>query len=292
MSILSHTEVSEICNHLGESNPSSITQIHGGNIHNSWKLEFKQSRFFVKKNNRNQRILKFEESCLYDLQKYINSDNLIVPKVIAYLEINNKELLLMEWIDMNNVDQAKLGKGLGEMHLQSNKLNPKRFGYPINGYIGTINQIKGWEDDWIDCFINLRIKPQLLLLKDDFLDINNKNKIILKIKSELAEHFPESTLVHGDLWSGNMGIGEMNKGVIFDPACWWADNEVDIAMTRLFGNFQNEFYEEYSKIIPNKKGFENRITIYNFYHILNHAIMFGGSYFYQVRDYIKKIFEM
>ena len=31
------------------------------------------------------------------------------------------------------------------------------------------------------------------------------------------------------------------KGVIFDPASWWADNEVDIAMTKLFGGFRNEF---------------------------------------------------
>ena len=94
------------------------------------------------------------------------------------------------------------------------------------------------------------------------------------------------------MWSGNIGVNQTNKGVIFDPACWWADSEVDIAMTRLFGNFQEEFYENYHKIIPIKTGFEKRTIIYNFYHILNHANMFGGGYFAQVKEYIKKILLM
>ena len=63
-------------------------------------------------------------------KKYINHENLIIPKVISYLEVSNVELLLMEWIDMNNSNQEKLGKGLGEMHIESNKLNPNCFGYP------------------------------------------------------------------------------------------------------------------------------------------------------------------
>ena len=63
-------------------------------------------------------------------------------------------------------------------------------------------------------------------------------------------------------------------------------------MTRLFGGFKREFYEEYQKIVPIKEDFEKRIIIYNFYHILNHANMFGGQYFNQVKDYIKAIIAM
>ena len=101
-----------------------------------------------------------------------------------------------------------------------------------------------------------------------------------------------NVLVHGDLWSGNKGIEKNGKGVIFDPASWWADSEVDIAMTRLFGGFNREFYEGYHQVIPLKKGFEKRFLIYNLYHILNHANMFGGSYIYQVKDYVKRILSL
>ncbi len=289
MQKLSPIEVNEICTELGETYPKSIEPVHGGDIHSAWKIEFSNKKLFLKRNDRTKKFLEFEKYCLENLSKYINQQNLVVPKVIAYKNIKNIEILLIEWIDMKNFDQKKLGKGLGEMHLNSTESNPKIFGYPIEGFIGISDQKKGWEDNWIDCFLNLRIIPQLSILKSNVLDVETINTVKEKIKSELLIHQPKNTLVHGDLWSGNVGVDKSGKGVIFDPASWWADNEVDIAMTRLFGGFRKEFYEEYHKIFPLKEGFEKRITIYNFYHILNHANIFGGSYFNQVKDYVKEI---
>ncbi len=292
MQKLSPIEINEICEELGETYPKSIEQVHGGDIHNAWRIEFSNKKLFLKKNIRNKKFLEFEKYCLQNLRKYINQENLIIPEVIAYKNIKNIEILLIEWIDMHNFDQKKLGKGLGELHLKSAESNPKMFGFPVEGFIGTTDQKKGLEDNWIDCFLNLRIIPQLLSLKSRILDKEIINKVKEKIKSELLNHKPINALVHGDLWSGNAGMDKNGKGVIFDPASWWADNEVDIAMTKLFGGFRKEFYEEYHRIFPLKNGFEKRIIIYNFYHILNHANMFGGGYLNQVEDYVKAILNM
>ena len=292
MQKLSPIEVSEICDELGETYPKSIEKVHCGNIHSARKIEFSNKKLFLKKNIRNKKFLEFEKYCLQNLSKYINQENLVIPEVIAYKNIKNIEILLIEWIDMHNFDQKKLGKGLGELHLKSAESNPKMFGFPVEGFIGTTDQKKGLEDNWIDCFLNLRIIPQLLSLKSRILDKEIINKVKEKIKSELLNHKPINALVHGDLWSGNAGMDKNGKGVIFDPASWWADNEVDIAMTKLFGGFRKEFYEEYHRIFPIKNGFEKRIIIYNFYHILNHANMFGGGYLNQVEDYVKAILNM
>ena len=292
MQKLSPIEINEICEELGETYPKSIEQVHGGDIHNAWRIEFSNKKLFLKRNIRNKKFLEFEKYCLQNLRKYINQENLVIPEVIAYKNIKNIEILLIEWIDMHNFDQKKLGKGLGELHLKSAESNPKMFGFPVEGFIGTTDQKKGLEDNWIDCFLNLRIIPQLLSLKSRILDKEIINKVKEKIKSELLNHKPINALVHGDLWSGNAGMDKNGKGVIFDPASWWADNEVDIAMTKLFGGFRKEFYEEYHKIFPIKNGFEKRIIIYNFYHILNHANMFGGGYLNQVQDYVKAIINM
>ena len=292
MQKLSPIEINEICEELGETYPKSIEQVHGGDIHNAWRIEFSNKKLFLKRNIRNKKFLEFEKYCLQNLRKYINQENLVIPEVIAYKNIKNIEILLIEWIDMHNFDQKKLGKGLGELHLKSAESNPKMFGFPVEGFIGTTDQKKGFEDNWIDCFLNLRIIPQLLMLKSTTLDKEIINKVKEKIKSELLNHKPINALVHGDLWSGNAGMDKNGKGVIFDPASWWADNEVDIAMTKLFGGFRKEFYEEYHKIFPIKNGFEKRIIIYNFYHILNHANMFGGGYLNQVKDYVKAILNM
>tara|TARA_B100001989_G_scaffold40454_1_gene24821 strand:+ start:90 stop:968 length:879 start_codon:yes stop_codon:yes gene_type:complete len=292
MQTLDHIEVSEICDELGEAYPKSIEQLHGGDIHSAWRIEFGNKKLFLKRNNRKKKFLQFEKYCLQNLRKYINQENLVIPEVIAYKNIKNIEFLVIEWIDLKTFDQKNLGKGLAEMHLNSSKSNPKIYGYPIEGFIGLTDQKKGWENNWIDCFLNLRIIPQLSILKSNVLDKETMDRVKEKIKSELLNHEPINTLVHGDLWSGNAGIEKSGKGVIFDPASWWADNEVDIAMTKLFGGFKKEFYEEYHKIFPIKKGFEKRILIYNFYHILNHANMFGGSYFYQVKEYVKEILNI
>ena len=292
MQKLSPIEINEICEELGETYPKSIEQVHGGDIHNAWRIEFSNKKLFLKRNIRNKKFLEFEKYCLQNLRKYINQENLVIPEVIAYKNIKNIEILLIEWIDMHNFDQKKLGKGLGELHLKSAESNPKMFGFPVEGFIGTTDQKKGLEDNWIDCFLNLRIIPQLLILKPTTLDKEIINKVKEKIKTELLNHEPINALVHGDLWSGNAGMDKNGKGVIFDPASWWADNEVDIAMTKLFGGFRKEFYEEYHRIFPIKNGFEKRIIIYNFYHILNHANMFGGGYLNQVEDYVKAILNM
>ena len=292
MQKLSPIEINEICEELGETYPKSIEQVHGGDIHNAWRIEFSNKKLFLKRNIRNKKFLEFEKYCLQNLRKYINQENLVIPEVIAYKNIKNIEILLIEWIDMHNFDQKKLGKGLAELNLKSAESNPKMFGFPVEGFIGTTDQKKGLEDNWIDCFLNLRIIPQLLSLKSGILDKEIINKVKEKIKSELQYHKPINALVHGDLWSGNAGMDNNGKGVIFDPASWWADNEVDIAMTKLFGGFRKEFYEEYHRIFPIKNGFEKRIIIYNFYHILNHANMFGGGYLNQVKDYVKAILNM
>ena len=292
MQKLSPIEINEICEELGETYPKSIEQVHGGDIHSAWRIEFSNKKLFLKRNIRNKKFLEFEKYCLQNLRKYINQENLVIPEVIAYKNIKNIEILLIEWIDMHNFDQKKLGKGLGELHLKSAESNPKMFGFPVEGFIGTTDQKKGLEDNWIDCFLNLRIIPQLLILKSTTLDKEIINKVKEKIKTELLNHKPINALVHGDLWSGNAGMDKSGKGVIFDPASWWADNEVDIAMTKLFGGFRKEFYEEYHRIFPIKNGFEKRIIIYNFYHILNHANMFGGGYLKQVEDYVKAILAM
>ena len=230
MQKLSPIEINEICEELGETYPKSIEQVHGGDIHNAWRIEFSNKKLFLKRNIRNKKFLEFEKYCLQNLRKYINQENLVIPEVIAYKNIKNIEILLIEWIDMHNFDQKKLGKGLGELHLKSAESKPKYFGFPVEGFIGITDQKKGLENNWIDCFLYLRITPQLSILKSNVLDKETINKVREKIKLELINHKPINTLVHGDLWSGNVGIEKSGKGVIFDPASWWADNEVDICL--------------------------------------------------------------
>ena len=94
----------------------------------------------------------------------------------------------------------------------------------------------------------------------------------------LSDHDPKPALVHGDLWSGNAAITQQGKPVIFDPAPYYGDREVDLAMTELFGAFPAAFYQGYENEWPLPAGHEQRKQLYNLYHLLNHFNLFGGSY--------------
>jgi fructosamine-3-kinase len=96
-------------------------------------------------------------------------------------------------------------------------------------------------------------------------------------------------MVHGDLWGGNAAFRGDREPVIFDPALYFGDREVDIAMTELFGGFPAQFYQAYDRAFPLDPGYKRRKTVYNLYHILNHFNLFGGGYGHQANRAIEQI---
>ena len=96
------------------------------------------------------------------------------------------------------------------------------------------------------------------------------------------------SLVHGDLWSGNMITGNDGKGWLIDPAVYYGHPEVDIAMTELFGGFPRAFYEAYEDTGMLQPGYGDRRDLYNLYQLLNHLNMFGRGYLPEVRRILKR----
>ena len=96
-------------------------------------------------------------------------------------------------------------------------------------------------------------------------------------------------MVHGDLWGGNAAFTASGEPAIFDPATYYGDREVDVAMTELFGGFPAAFYRGYNEVFPLGSGYEQRKILYNLYHIINHFNIFGGSYESQANRMITQI---
>jgi len=71
MQKLSPIEVNEICTELGENYPKSIEPIFGGDIHSAWQIEFSNKKFFLKRNDRNKKLLEFEKYCLQNLKSIL-----------------------------------------------------------------------------------------------------------------------------------------------------------------------------------------------------------------------------
>src|SRR5204862_404033 len=87
------------------------------------------------------------------------------------------------------------------------------------------------------------------------------------------------TLIHGDVWSGN--ILSMNGKIraFLDPAIYYADPEIELAFIRVLNTFGTDFFTRYNDLNPIKPGFfEERADIYSLYPLLVHARLFGTSY--------------
>jgi protein-ribulosamine 3-kinase len=69
---------------------------------------------------------------------------------------------------------------------------------------------------------------------------------------------------------------------------YYGNREAEIAFTKLFGGFDQDFYNSYHENFPLVKGFEERSEIYNLYPLLVHVNLFGGSYLNQVKQTLKK----
>ena len=104
-----------------------------------------------------------------------------------------------------------------------------------------------------------------------------------------AGHVPAASLLHGDLWSGNVAFLENGQPVVFDPAVYYGDREADIAMSELFGGFPNAFYSAYEAQWPLDKGYASRKHMYNLYHLLNHLNLFGAGYLAQCQATIDSL---
>jgi fructosamine-3-kinase len=155
------------------------------------------------------------------------------------------------------------------------------FGWRRDNYIGSTPQLNRRATSWSDFWREARLQPQIELAARNGLGrslIGKAERLVEAVPRLLAGHSPAASQLHGDLWGGNAGFLPGGQPVLFDPAVYWGDRETDLAMTELFGGFPPEFYSAYDEVAPRDAGYATRKTLYNLYHVLNHANLFGGGY--------------
>jgi fructosamine-3-kinase len=172
---------------------------------------------------------------------------------------------------------ARLGRGLASIHAQPQT----RFGFEEDNYIGLNPQPNAFSDSWGRFFLQQRLEFQVGLLADPRRQRHFSQRLrqrAMRIQEFLdgAPLFP--SLVHGDLWNGNVLCGEDGRVWLIDPSPYYGDAEVDLAMTEMFGGFAADFYAAYRVCRPEPSTWPLKRRIYNLYHYLNHLNLFGDAY--------------
>lgn len=267
--------------------PQSQTAIGGGCINQAYRITDGCQSYFVKLNAPTQ-VGMFEAEAL-GLKEIAQSQTIRVPRPICWGTADHSAYLVLDWLDLGygtEVAWYQMGQQLAAMHRHTSS---QGFGWDQNNTIGATPQRNPWTDTWLEFYREHRLRYQFQLAQRRGGHFPRQDELLAALPVLLAGHDPAPALVHGDLWSGNAAITQTGEPVILDPATYYGDREVDIAMSELFGSFHPAFYQGYNAAYPLDAGYSRRKLLYNLYHILNHFNLFGGSYGSQANRMIDQL---
>jgi len=283
---MKHTlnKVSTWLNQHGYGSVVDSKSVSGGSICDAVTITTdKGYHFFVKTLRQYVERLFLAEA--HSLNTLKNNSPLRVPQVFSV----TPDYLVLEYIEPHKPDEGywlTLGRGLATQHLNYGP----HFGFDEDNFIGRTPQPNLATQCGYDFFTEQRLLFQVRLAMDNGhlnpATVTQVEFLCGKLK-ELIPRQPPSVL-HGDLWAGNIHTDKTGQPVLIDPAVYWGWAEADLGMTQLFGGFPKSFYDAYQEIRPLDSNWQKRLEIYNLYHLLNHLNLFGSSYHAQVVNLIKR----
>ena len=262
--------------------------VSGGCIHRAVIIEGGGTRFFAKLNER-----PFEEAFAAEADGLdaLSKAGIRAPAVVAQGVSDDGAFLILEHLELvpgNDAAYRLLGRQLAALHAH----HGRRFGWRRDNFIGATPQRNRESGSWVEFWRRERLAPQLALAAENGFRGRMQqlgDTLMAALPQMLADHAPSPALVHGDLWGGNAAFLADGTPVVFDPAAYYGDREVDLAMTELFGGFPGAFYAAYRDASPIAAGYPLRRTLYNLYHVLNHANLFGGGYAAQAERMMERL---
>lgn len=266
--------------------PIFVRRIGGGCINEAAVLCDRSRRVFVKINDRSrQNMFEAEADGLRELRA---SGAIRVPEVLCCGETEGKAWLGLEYIEFGGQsNQSELGRRLALLHQR----RAARFGWHRDNTIGSTRQKNSWSDDWAGFWREERLGFQFDLAKGRGASFARSKEVLARIEEWFDDYSPKPSLLHGDLWAGNIGFTNAGSPVIFDPAVYYGDHEAEFGIIEMFGGFVPEFYQAYRRASPLEAGFERRKYLYLLYHQLNHFNLFGKGYAPQVRASIRCLLD-
>jgi len=266
--------------------------VGGGSINDAYLVEGERGRYFVKINSASHKdMFAAERDGLIELAA---ANAIRVPNPIACDEHLGQAFLVMEYLPMGR-GQPYSAELFGEKLAALHGTVSAQFGWWRNNTIGATPQHNQPSSDWVTFWREHRLGYQIdLACQNGYASTLRKlgDQLLDAVPKFFTDYHPVPSLLHGDLWSGNYGYHENGEPVIFDPAVYCGDRETDIAMTELFGGFPAAFYQAYQAAYPLDKGYSIRKELYNLYHILNHANLFGGGYVQQAAASMRRLLAL
>ncbi|GAY76016.1 fructosamine kinase family protein [Sporolactobacillus inulinus] len=252
-----------------------VQSVPGGDINDAYSIDSGDQRYFLKLHKHtDDNFFTSEATGLALLGRVART-----PKVIHKGVIGTQDYLILEWIEQGTRrNEAKLGRVLAQVHRQTDPL----FGFAFNSYAGKLPQDNRREKDWATFYLERKLGPLIGYAAERGYWNVTRQQAFERFAERFAQTYKNRTvtpsLLHGDLWGGNIMYDRNGDPVLIDPSVFYGNREMDLAMTLLFGGFGSEFYQAYQEAYPLEEGWRARVPWYQLYYLLCHLIMFGEGY--------------
>lgn len=259
----------------------------GSAISQAYLVDTTKGRFFMKRNAALFGLDFFEKEAR-GLDMLANAGAMKVPRPLFDGKYHQEIYVVMEWLEKGQPNPdfwQDFGRSLATLH----QISAPQFGLDYNNYIGKIPQSNQHHPQWHEFYADERILKLVRRAVDHKLLAPSYISLADQLCAKLSDLIPEEkpALLHGDLWNGNFMAGKNGKVAIFDPAIYYGHREMDLAMSMLFGGFDQAFYDAYQEASPLAPAFESRLRVHQLYPLLVHLLLFGGHY----RKDVERILE-
>jgi fructosamine-3-kinase len=265
----------------GESAP-------GGDISQTYIIYTNKGKYFIKVNAAMFGLDFFEKEAR-GLATLANAGSLKVPRPLFDGKFHQQIYVVMEYLE-KGTPAADFWPDFGRSIAGIHRHTRDQYGLEYDNYIGKLRQHNENRPSWHEFYSSQRIMPLVYkaeknkMLPSD--TVCHAEQMCAKLYSLIPEEQP--ALLHGDLWKGNFMVYKTGKAAIFDPSVFYGHREFDLAIARLFGGYDEAFYQAYNETYPLMPGHIERLDIFQLYHLLAHLLLFGGHYREDVMNILKK----
>ncbi|RNF10232.1 fructosamine kinase [Trypanosoma rangeli] len=262
-------------------------RVFGGDINETYRLEMEEAGvvYFLKLQRGTTADFYAAESMGLSLLSAVAR----TPRVVQVGEVNGWAYLIMMWIQSAphgcwgaaRRNLPELGRMLAKVHRQTSPNG--QFGSSVPIGLAGCETPAGWSADWAAYYIDCLLEPRVALAQRKGYWSGRRQEMFALFSSRFRAFYAsrkqvQPSLLHGDLWGGNVMYGEAGEPYLIDPSSFYGHREVDLAMTQLFGGFGCEFYAAYEAEMPLEAGHESRVPWYQVFPLLNHLNLFGEAY--------------
>ena len=278
--------------------PRDVRAVHGGDISHAARFTADGRHYLVKWHSRPPTpppgwpdMFTAEAQGLTRLAE-AGAVRVPAPRSFAAAQDDCPAYIVLEWIETGHGDQreagVKLGRGLAVLH----RVTAEAYGLDHGNYCGATPQANGWMDSWIAFYAERRLGWQMDLAGQAGLMHRERRRRLERLIDRLERWIDEAAvrpaLLHGDLWGGNWLVAADGDPALIDPAIYFGDREAELAMCHLFGGFPGDFFRAYDEAWPPAAGRDDRLPLYQLYHLLNHLNLFGEGYGGQVDAILRR----